>query len=200
MDLKLEHINYPGLVLIESIGNGDCFFHCILNSVNQQYGSLSNKDKVVKAIELREYLAEKLESKTNGTMLYDTLSRGNLREMSASMPEYSLENMKRVLCSHQWVDNLFNELTSNVLNIDIYILDGQRQDLYIVGDDDEIFFKGRCSVVLYYKSGHYKLIGARERGKVTDFFHYNHPLVRALKARSSQLREQRTQQKKSRSP
>jgi hypothetical protein len=179
-DLKLEKIPYPNLKIIKTIGNGDCLFHSILSATNEEY--LNSNDKVKEGQKFRAYLAEKL------TLLYPKLSRGELQTLSLAVPEYTLENMQKTLKSYNSVGHLFNELISEILSIDIYIIDKKKSDVYITGDE-EILHKNRPSIVVYYTGNHYELIGVNEKNGIVDFFQYDHPFIILIKNRIRELKK-----------
>jgi hypothetical protein len=181
-NLKLKHIKYPNLKSIESTGDGNCFFHSILKAVNINYFKSTDRSKF--ASEFRKSLAEYLNSvDSTNICVYDKLSRGKLREFSQTLQEYSLENMTFELHCNTPVDNRFNELICNYLNIDLYILDSESEDLYITGNDSDILYFNRPSVVILYTPGHYRLVGVAEDGDITDFFHYSHSFIQYLQNR-----------------
>jgi len=143
---------FPKLVKIHSIGDGNCFFHSILQCVDKEYKGSSNLEKKNLVLKFKEDLKEILKKE------YHNLSRQNLEEFSKNIPQYNLENMLKVLSHNIPVGNEFNELISNYLNIDIYLLDFQKQKRYILGDDD-LLIKNRKSIVLLVSPGHYDSLG-----------------------------------------
>lgn len=175
MDREFEYLNWEGplnflgMVRFRTIADGSCFFHAICNAIYPPYqmGRLGHraypKSQFVK--DLRHDLSIRLGEPINhldpkGGTYYDSISRGKLYTISQSLPEYSLENMREELRnSSAAVNNIYNEYISNVLNKDIYILDGITQDVYMTGNDADILYKGRTSIVLHYLPGHYELIG-----------------------------------------
>ena len=172
--ITLKNIDYKNLKIIKTLGNGDCFFHAILSAINQEY--VDSKDKAKMGHEFRLSLIPKLEKR------YNKLSNGTLKEFSAVIPEYSLENMKKTLDSYTCVGHLFNELISDDKKIDIYILDAKTEDVYITGDE-YLLHKKRPSLVLYYTGNHYDLLGVVEKGNTIDFFQYDHPFIKCLRKR-----------------
>jgi hypothetical protein len=180
-NLNLKNIPYPNLKIIKTIGNGDCLFHSVLSATNEEYVNSKDKDKEKKGQEFRNYLAEKL------ILMYPKLSRGNLEELSKDVPEYKLENMLKTLKSYRSVNNLFNELISETLNIDIYLVYSETSDVYIMGDE-EIYHKNRPSIVIYYTGNHYELIGVEEKNGIVDFYQYDHPFIKLIKNRIKELK------------
>jgi hypothetical protein len=187
---------YPGMVRIRVPTDGSCFFHSIAKSYFKPYimGSLNgnplNRNDFI--VKLRKDLANKLASKVNpldpqSPIYYDTLSRGNLREISQSLPNYSLENMIHELNSNHPVDNVYNEFISNQLNKDIYLLDLVNQDIYITGSDDDILYKNRPSIVILYIPGHYELVGIQNRDSIETVFESTHPFIQAIQKRKKSI-------------
>jgi hypothetical protein len=186
--IELKNIDYPHIHIQETIGDGSCFFHCILSAKNKAYSMLTYKHKIEKAKELREYLSEMLEIKKDGKMIYDRLARGQLREQSKAVADYKLENMQKTLCSSKWVGDTFNELISEVLNIDIYIIDGRKSDVYITANDFDILYKNRPSIVIHWNgSSHYSLIGVKEKAGIVDLFQYDHEFIVELRNRMKEV-------------
>lgn len=196
MDLEIldwsgiSNFSYDGMVRKKEIGDGSCFFHSFADSFYRPYklGEV-DKRKFVKSI--RHQLSELLGSKNErGIVWYYTLSRGKLLDYSKQMPDFTLENMQALLDSSNSIDNRFNEFISNVFNKDIYIIDGTTRDVYITGDDDEILYKGRESVVLlYYNRNHYDLVGILDDDRLITLFKPNHPFILQIRARMSVLRK-----------
>ena len=190
-------LRYNGMVRIRVPGDGSCFFHAIAKAYFRPYilGKINNsgfnRKKFIR--DLRKDLAKKLgqpvdPTDTSSLTHYDLLSRGQLRQMSKEISRYSLKNMVNELGNDRPVDNLFNEFISNELNKDIYILDGIKQDVYMVGDDSEILYKDRPSIVLLYLPGHYELIGVKEGGRVKTLFGADHDLIRLIQDRIKVLK------------
>ena len=141
---------------------------------------------------LRKDLSIKLGSKIDPTdpdspTYYDTLSRGELPNISKEIPRYSLANMQKELASNRPVDNVYNEFISNCLNKDIYILDGVKRDVYITGNDDEILYKNRESIVILYLPGHYELIGIIDDNNIHTLFDPEDDFIQRIKTRMQQL-------------
>ncbi len=181
--MDLIQSDFPEIILIECIGDGSCFFHAILNAVDETYKEIDTKEKIIQAKEFRSYLARNLELKIDNTIFYDKLSRGNLREFGKNIPEFSLNGMKKQLLSNDWVDNKYNELISNTLNVDIYLIDAKTADLYVTGDDIDILYFNRPSIVILYSSSHYDLIGYKENNKINTIFNPKHRFIVTLQRR-----------------
>jgi len=157
---------FPGfnLVRIRTIPDGSCFFHALAKSYFKPYivgkidGEPFDRKEFIK--NLRKDLAKTLELKTdNGKTYYQTLSNGELENISKDMPKYSLKNMQKELKSSSAIGNIYNEFISDQLELDIYILDAKTKDVYMTGTDDDLLYKNRRSVVILYLPGHYELVG-----------------------------------------
>lgn len=189
--------NYPNMVRIRTPTDGSCFFHAIAKSYFEPYilGKLNNApfDRREFIKKLRKDLSLKLKSRVDPTnpnnqlIYYDTLSRGDLAEFAKSVPVYSLENMVKELDSDHAVDNVYNEFISDQLNKDIYILDMVKKDVYITGQDNDILYKDRKSIVILYLPGHYELVGLDENGIVKTLFDPNHPFIRYIQDRMESI-------------
>jgi hypothetical protein len=189
--MDLIQSDFPEITVIGCIGDGSCFFHAILNAVDENYKEMKTKEKMAQAKEFRSYLARNLELKVDKFTVYDKLSRGNLKDFGKSVPEFSLEGMKKELMSKNWVDNKYNELISNTLNVDIYIVDAKTGDLYVTGDDVDILYFNRPSIVILYSPQHYDLIGYKENEKIITIFNSKHKFITTLQRRLKILLLQR---------
>jgi hypothetical protein len=193
-----EPFGYDGMVRIRTATDGSCFFHALAKSYCLPYirGKLDdntpiNRRNFIRA--MRRDLAKQLGTRVDpenplSPTYYDTLSRGKLKEFSASVPQYTLEKMQKELDSDHSVDNVYNEFISNELDKDIYILDLVKRDVYITGDDDEILYKGRQSIVLLYLPGHYELIGIKTGDCTQTIFHPDHDFIQSIRQRMAQIR------------
>jgi len=197
---------YPNLVRIRTETDGSCFFHAVIKAYFKPYirgkmnGQALDRKKFVR--KLRRDLALKLGQRvkpqdSNSTTYYETLSEGDLPEISKSIPDYTLKNLQKLLDSSKPVDNIFNEFVSNELDKDIYILDLNKKDVYMTGTDLSILYKDRDSIVIIYMPGHYELVGLetnadqtytnRSNKYIQTLFKYDHPLIQSIRQRQLQL-------------
>jgi len=176
------------LTVIKVPGDGSCFFHAVCRAFYIPYitetfnGVYTPKREIVSS--LRKSLAEKLEEKNpSGVILYDRLSRGNLRERSKETPDNSLENMKKIIADYDnWVGLEVLELVSEILEKDIYILDKKTRDLYKTADR-ELLYKERESIVILYSNNHFDCIGVANGSQVNTFFKKDNPFISFLRKR-----------------
>lgn len=185
---------YPNMVRIRTIPDGSCFFHSIVKAFYEPYqlGRLDNKvlsrTDFVKNLRttLALTLAAPISLDTNLTH-YDVLSRGKLAEMSKDNPRYTLENMQKELKNTIPVDNLFNEYVSNILEKDVYLLDAIKQDVYVTGNDFDILYKNRKSIVILVIPGHYELVGIQKQSGIQTLFDPDDDFILTIKRRLRQL-------------
>lgn len=190
-------ITYPNMVRIGVSADGSCFFHAILLAFYKPYQNESengipvNRRSLVRDFrhDLSIRLGENQDlGKLESPLVYDTLSRGTLRDFSQEMKEYSLPAMQEELNSDSPIDNAYHEFISNEISKDIYILDFEKQDVYITGSDLDILYKGRPSIVILYIPGHFELIGLRNPdGSISTFFDSQHPFIQRLNERLHEL-------------
>jgi hypothetical protein len=156
--IKWSIFDDKNVALMKATPDGTCFFHSILLATNDVYYSSSEATRKDIAYDYRKYLGNRLSYiEKNGISVYDTLSRGTLKEFSKVVPEYSIDNLKSLLYNTaKSVGQEVIELVSNDKNIDIYIIDNKGM-YYYLGDRD-IYYKNRKSVVLFYTEGHYDLL------------------------------------------
>ena len=183
---------YTGLSKKRTIGDGSCLFHAIADAYNKNYqqghidGNSISKTEFIRR--LRFDLADQLASPVdplnpNGPRYYDVLSRGKLHEISAKLPQYTLENMQKELRVGGSVDNVYNEFLSMLFDKDIYLLDGKTQDVYVTGNDKDILYKGRESIVILVTPGHYELVGIYSNNNYTTLFKPTDPFILYIQER-----------------
>lgn len=176
--------------------DGNCFFHAISNAFFSPYhtetlkGKHVSRDKMVTMLrsELSRRLAEKISDDPDAPIHYDILSGGNMRTFSEAVPEFSLQNMQNELASRSFIGFGYLEFIGNALDKDIYILEGQRKDIYVT-DELSLTIKGnRKSIVLYYINGHYELVGIRRDDNTFDtHFSPDHSFIQSLYSRVQEL-------------
>lgn len=182
MNFRIKNLDYD-FVKIGSIGDGSCMFHSILQCFNKTYidSSRDIKRKIVQ--QFRKDLSIILSEKIDSDVCYNQLSRGQLKEISNTIPEVSLENMKKSLASNEWGDMRFLELISNVLNINIFVIFSTTGDLYHSGDS-EIFFKNRDSIIIYNSSNiHFDSVGLVSENGIRTLFSYDEDVITKLRSK-----------------
>lgn len=187
--LQLKHIPSDDMSIIRTIGDGSCFFHSILRAYSKTYIETSDqKIRKQMARAFRDELAVKLESKVGNKTYYETLARGELKEFSKQYKKASLSSMVAELKSSSSVDHIYMEMISDLLNIDIFTIDVKRGDLYPVGSDTDILYKGRNAVFVAYVEGHYDCIGSFDKNGVCHtLFTDEHPFVMSVRNRMAHL-------------
>lgn len=201
LEIEYQDINwnrnfkYPNLVRLRTEMDGSCFFHALAKAycrpyIEGRYDDKSfNRQEFIK--DLRQELADMLDSPVNpsdNTSLtyYQTISRGQLPNLSKDFPECSLENMQKELSTSMEIDFKYMEFISDVIMKDIYLLDADRQDVYVVGNEFDILYKGRESIVLYFLPGHFELVGYRTEKNlniIQTLFPPNHDFILAIQQR-----------------
>lgn len=185
IDWKGEYSGWE-IVRIFTPPDGSCLFHAILNGFSTSYhsgmlnGKQINKEKMVSLF--RKELAEKLAETIPGEShtYYESLNNGNMKEFSEAVPEFSLKNMQAELNSNNSIGYGYLEFISDIIEKDIYILDADRQDIYI---SDEAAVKGdRSSIVIYYSdfTGHYELIAIKTEDSFASHFSPKHSFIKFL--------------------
>lgn len=185
--------------LYKAIGDGNCFFHSVLMGFVSSYrqrvdksGKDVSRRKFV--IDLRRDIANLLEKPNKeGKTLYETLSRGKIKEFSSICPDYSLPAMQRKLRSSEPVGLEMIEATSIALDVNILLIDRDKGDVYHTGDDHFLFDESRQgSVVLLYKDGHFDLCGIGvnvdtsegPKTRVVSYFLNSNPFIQHLRSLS----------------
>ena len=164
--------DYPNLCLLPAIGDGSCLIHAILLSYNEEYINEKKTRRKEMAREIRDSLACLL------PFVYSELGRGYYKQVSESIPEYSLDAMIATLRSDEDLDYTFFEFICDKLNKDLYILDLKTGKPYITKEED-LYQKGRDSIIIAFNGSHYDLIGLRnpETKGITTLFSPRHPLI-----------------------
>ena len=101
--------------------------------------------------------------------------------------------MQKTLDSSEPISNEYNEFISNQLDIDIYIIDGIKRDVYMTGTEDSLIYKNRKSVILLYLPGHYELIGtsnSSDIGIINTFFDPEDRIIQIIRNRMKELRSE----------
>lgn len=170
--------------------DGHCLFHAILNAFFEPYHKELLGNKKVSRLDIvtqfRKSLSLMLSTHTdpnnpNSSRYYDLLNHGTTAEFSVHVPEFSIDNMKSQLESDSKIGYGYLELIANAIQKDIYILEGCRQNIYIL-DNPSLIIKGnRESIVLYYTQDHYELVGIISGKNVFDtHFSPHHPFIKFL--------------------
>lgn len=173
-------MNYPGIKHLSVPGDGSCFFHAILRGISNYYKTSSTPTIIPTITDFRRQLAARFTPD-----VYRKLSRGQLPNISKHLPQYSYQQMLDNLLRGS-VDNSYNEFVSNLLNIDLYLLDSSTQDVYITGDDGDIMIKDRPSLVLLVSKGHYDLIGLETGTGIQTLFETNSAFITHIRNRVRQ--------------
>lgn len=184
---------FPGFnaIRIKTDMDGSCFFHAIAKAYFKPYinGDTNYRKEYIKS--LRKELSIRLGSTVEGIdkTYYETINNGELPDMAEELPECSLEKMQAELDSSQPISNIYNEFVSDQLDIDIYILDAIKRDVYMTASDNNVLYKKRKSVVLLYLPGHYELVGLlRNKEKnIQTLFDANSPFIRRIQERMNEL-------------
>jgi hypothetical protein len=185
--VKLTFTDANNVVVLPTLGDGNCFFHSVLRAFNTNYiKAKSITDRVNMARTFRNALADLLEETDplTGKNYYSGLNNGELEKIAGGVKEYSLSALQKELRSSAPVDNIYQELISNSLNKDIYIIDGTKKDMYHVGSAFSLYYKGRNSIIIFYVPGHFEVVGIKHSdGSIDTLFTPEHPLIQACKDR-----------------
>ena len=162
------------LILIKVPPDGHCLFHALCLSFFKPYKENANERKSI-VEDLRLELSENLDE------VYEDLHNGNIKEFSMYVNDYKLPFMKKQLAGSGFIGYGYLEYISNMMNVDIYILSGDEEDIYV--SDEKSFDKQRQSVILHYQHHHYDLVGLYENKKITTIFCPRHEFIRMLRKR-----------------
>lgn len=191
-----DGFEYWNLVRFSTPMDGNCLFHAICNSFWEPYhsqmlnGKAIGRDEIISRFRkgLSKKLASKVSDSSDTSTYYNVLNGGNTSNFAKSIPEFELNYMQSQLNSNLAIGYGYIEFIGNVLKKDIYILDAIRHDIYI-SDELAYSIKGnRDSIILYYRNGHYELIGIQiNEDKFHTHFDYTHSFIKFLYARVNNL-------------
>mgnify|MGYP005999243379 CR=1 FL=1 len=192
---KIDFFPYD-LVSLGTIGDGNCFYHAILQGFNKSYrkGDITEKRKLT--IRLKLLLASVLDEKNpeTGETFYNELGNGEISKLSESILKseendpnckdmiLTKENMQRKLISNEWGDYTVLELVSNQLDIDIYVLSEAQKDVYLCGDKENLL-KGRKSVIIIHRTNHFETVGLKVQNNIITFFDKDNDIIKFLRSR-----------------
>lgn len=177
------------LVRIETLGEGSCLFHAVLNAFFIPYRYETLNDKKITKREITKQFRNKLSDLLPEH--YDNLNKGTTKEFSLIDEQYKLENMQHKLKSNESLGYGYFEFLSIILNKDIYILDVVTSNLYFT-NEYELSIKGnRNSIIISYiynpknedSVGHYELIGRLDENEIITHFSFDDDLIKLLNFR-----------------
>ena len=186
---KSEGFEDWDLVKIDTIGDGNCLFHAVVNGFYKPYrfnnftynGFHYNRYDLIKS--LRQEMSQLLDQKIPGTnkTYYQTINNGAMEEFSKSVPDFRLSTMKKILNSNQPLGYGFMEFISMIVDKDIYILDGLHKNIY--KSDENSVTGTRNSVIIHYNGYHYELVGLLYNDELVTYFAPEHPLIKFLRSK-----------------
>ena len=183
--MKTKKISFlkEKFVVLDTIGDGSCFLHAILQSFSKKYRKMNEREKIKMVMEIRHNLSNVLletNPETNKTY-YQDLSRGEIEEISQFVEQMKLDHMKNYMNSRKWINFTFLEFISEQFDIDIYIFNDKDNSIYYTGDPD-LYYKGRDSVLVnYIEDCHFESIAMLDDQKLHTFFSKDSEIIKKLK-------------------
>lgn len=156
---------------IDVPGDGSCLIHSILSCISRQYNLKNASDKYAHSRKVRDMLAEKLTESE-----YEKLSKGNIKYISESMPEFTLDSMKKLLLSNRCIDSIYMEHIMNCFKINIIIFE-KNLELY---KGLEGFYKNDVNIFIYYEeeASHFTPLYLVEDNHYRGSFHNDTDVVK----------------------
>lgn len=166
--------------VISAIPDGSCMFHSILQAFNKTYNTLDNNGKKLMVREFRNNLSDVLTEEVDGEIIYNKLSRGELKEFSKFYPPASLKDMQRDLKNNTWGDFRFLELLSSILDLNIFIIDRTESDVYQTGDP-ELLYEDRDSIIILNTNNiHFDTLGLKTNRGLKTLFNKNDSVIKLI--------------------
>jgi hypothetical protein len=181
-NLKMQIKDFPyEFERIDTIGDGSCFLHAILGCCSKKYITSSEREKKIIIRGLRNDLAKVLDVKVKDKTIYQTLSRGEIEDISKYVKEMKKDYMQNHLKSGRWLNATFLELISNMLNINIVVVSFQLKEIYKTGDK-ELLFQDRHNIFInYLDQAHFESLGIRTEEGLKTFFHKDSEISQRIK-------------------
>lgn len=163
-------------VEIHSIGDGSCLLHSILRGFNVKYIQSTSLRRRQIVRQVRNALANVLMETIDGKRVYESLGQGEVANLGKTVPELSLRGLQIHFRSSNPLGQESLELISRFLKIDLLIYDVAKGKPYQFGMPNP-YKKGRGSVVILYRPGHYNLFGINIKGKLKTLMNFDDSLV-----------------------
>ena len=177
--MKIKGLPY-NFIVIDTIGDGNCFLHAILGGCNSLYDTKNEEGKKILVRQLRLDLAQLLDININNTTFYQKLSRGQLEEISKHIKEVNKEYMQAYLKSNHWLNSTFLEFFSMVFGINIIIISSKEKDIYRTGDKELLFKKRNTIFINYIDQCHFETLGVQTKDGLKTIFHYDSKIIKTL--------------------
>lgn len=172
-------------------GDGNCLIHAICSCMYLPYqmrvldGKKVTRREIVRSF--RDGLADKLveKDKRSGRTNYSMLGLDD-----KSVPEYSLSSLTTLLRSNDQLNMVVMFIIEKLLNINIFILDKNTQDIY-VRDGNAV--KSNPCVVIMYTGNHFDAVSVEEDDtkQRSTFLKYKHPFITHLERRANRLKQRK---------
>lgn len=179
---------------LEVIGDGSCLLHAICNAFCTTYITQKLGSEVIDPMQfvrkLRTQLAEKLDMEyEDGKTYYEFISRGALPELGKSFADKTLQGMQAHFDSRNPLGVEILEYISMIIDYDLFLIDKNKGDVYITGDE-ELYQKGRSSIVIIYNESfmHYTTGSIKDPlGRYWTVFPSDHNFIQELKRRIKEI-------------
>lgn len=179
--MKIKELNYE-FVRIPTIGDGSCLLHALLYCCSGEYIKKDRKERMKMVRELRIDLANILDFKIiDDKTIYQTLSRGELEEISKNVKEVDKKYMQRHLKSPAWLTASYIELLSLMFNINIIFISFNTKKIYKTGDKELLFQDRNTIFINYIEQGHFESLGIMTDDGMKTYFSKNSPIVKEIK-------------------
>lgn len=190
---------YDNLVRIQALGDGSCFIHSVLKAFYPKYQNDANSShRASYAAYFRRDLALMLTTenpKYPGYNYWQTIGKGalpNILMQEIKDPslieiydnvEYTITGLQRLLNSNKFLGNEIYSLVSEVLDLDIYILQAKTDDLYYNSDTTNLV--DRNAVVISGNGYHFEVVAVDNGKYFQTIFGPDDPFISTIKQKFS---------------
>lgn len=166
-----------------TIGDGSCMMHSILNCMLVGYRLYPQKRKAIikdKRAKVADAL-DQIDART-GKTYYESVGDGQIALLGKTISFYSKSNIQHIIRSDRWLGNEMASIISYMYNITIFILDTRAHNVHIIASAGE--YQVSC-VVLRYSGTHYETVSIRDpdTGKYITHFDNRHSFIDFLHAK-----------------
>jgi len=185
--------------IITTIGDGSCFFHSLLKTLDKRYlQEKSSKRRLQMVVDFREQLANRLSWKNPKypeLTYWQSVGGGGYAKFAEFDESYSLEELSKLLKSSRYTGDEIYPLVTDMFGKRLYIIKVNKNGdvtpytrtylTTIIGSGEFVSITEAPIIVIRAQyneenHGHYELVGKREGDQVRTIFAHDDPFIREL--------------------